>query len=79
MFSVESCLCRDVLTTLVSHGLFPTSPHRPRVAISVDLLEFYPAFFQRACDSVTAFTGALKTFYLYRGYTHCNSKVHFLP
>ena len=60
---------------LVSQGLFPTSPYRPRVAISVDLLDFYHALSQRACDSITAVAGALKSFYSSRGFIHCDSKV----
>lgn len=74
-FVVESCQCQDVMTTLVSHGLFPTSPYRPRVAVSIDLLELYHAFFQRSCEAVTAVAAALKVFYTFRGYIHYNSKV----
>jgi len=38
---VFSCECQDVLQTLVCNSLFPTSPSQPRVAVSIDLLDFY--------------------------------------
>ena len=78
-FVVESCSCQNIMTTLVLNGLFPTSPSRPRVAMSIDLLELYHAFFQRSCEAVTAVAAALKVFYTFRGFIHYNSKVWRLP
>jgi len=74
-FTVEWCQCGDIMTTLISQGLFPTSPHQPCVAISVDLLELFHVLFQRACEATTALAAATKVFYLFQGYIHCNSKV----
>ena len=72
---IISCECQDVLQTLVCNGLFPTSPSQPRMAISIDLLDFYRALFERSCDAVNALAGALDNFYTRRGFHHRNSKV----
>ncbi|KAI9062699.1 hypothetical protein FKP32DRAFT_1573466 [Trametes sanguinea] len=67
----SSVLCLHFETmaqVLVSNGLFPTSPTLPRVAISIDLLDFYFALFERSADAVSALAGALKTFYQRRGF-----------
>ncbi|KAG1769968.1 hypothetical protein EV702DRAFT_1181682 [Suillus placidus] len=62
-----TCLFFDS-QTLVSHGLFPTSPSQPRMAISVELLAFYRSLFQHSCDAVNALASALHTHYVRRGY-----------
>ncbi|OSD02619.1 hypothetical protein PYCCODRAFT_1410600 [Trametes coccinea BRFM310] len=62
------CECRSITQVLVSKGLFPTSPTQPRVAISIDLLDFYFALFERSADAVSALASALKTFYQRRGF-----------
>ncbi|KIM60932.1 hypothetical protein SCLCIDRAFT_123248, partial [Scleroderma citrinum Foug A] len=61
--------------TLVSHGLFPTAPTQPQMAISIELLSFYRALFERSCDAVNAFAAALHTFYTKRGFRIANCKV----
>ncbi|KAG2742874.1 hypothetical protein P692DRAFT_201724506, partial [Suillus brevipes Sb2] len=53
---------------LVHHGLFPTAPSQPRMAISIDLLAFYRALFERSCDAIHALASALKTHYSRRGF-----------
>ncbi|KAG1864624.1 hypothetical protein C8R48DRAFT_601821 [Suillus tomentosus] len=53
---------------LLHHGLFPTAPSQPRMAISVDLLSFYRALFERSCDAINALASALKTHYSRRGF-----------
>jgi hypothetical protein len=60
---------------LVEHGLFPASPSFPRIAFSIHLLEFYRALFQRSCDAINAFAGALSSFYQYCGFQVVNKKV----
>jgi hypothetical protein len=45
------------------------------MAISMDLLEFYHALFQRSCDAVNAMAGALHSFYTFRGYTMVDPEV----
>ncbi|KAH6910087.1 hypothetical protein BKA70DRAFT_1040553, partial [Coprinopsis sp. MPI-PUGE-AT-0042] len=72
---VEACECDPVSCVLVRHGLFPTSPVQPRMAISIALLDLYQALFERSCDAVMAFTDALHTFYKRRGFVHRNAKV----
>ncbi|KAF9456912.1 hypothetical protein BDZ94DRAFT_1136909, partial [Collybia nuda] len=52
-----------LLHVLVINGLFPTAPTAPHMAISIFLLEFYTALFERSCDAIHALAGALNTFY----------------
>lgn len=52
----------------MSQGFFPTAPLEPRVAVSVELLELYGKLFERSGDAITAFTAALKDFYMSRGF-----------
>ncbi|KAG6914320.1 hypothetical protein DXG01_001098 [Tephrocybe rancida] len=61
--TVDWCDCEDLLQVLVFNGLFPTAPQYPRMAISIHLLDFYRALFERSCDAVNAMAGALNTFY----------------
>ncbi|KAF8178523.1 hypothetical protein K438DRAFT_1484286, partial [Mycena galopus ATCC 62051] len=53
---------------LVRHGVFPASPTRPHMGVSIDLLEVYRALFERSCDAITALAAALYTVYKRRGY-----------
>ncbi|KAI9059331.1 hypothetical protein FKP32DRAFT_1668689 [Trametes sanguinea] len=71
---VSFCECTNISRRLVSNGLFPTSPSQPRVAISIDLLDFYFALFERSADAVSALASALKTFYEHRGFPVLDSK-----
>lgn len=61
--NVLACNCSMLLQVLVHHGLFPTAPSQPRMAISVDLLAFYRALFEHSCDAIHALASALKTHY----------------
>ncbi|KAG1901128.1 uncharacterized protein F5891DRAFT_908086, partial [Suillus fuscotomentosus] len=60
---------------LIHHGLFPTAPLQPRMAVSLELLSFYRALFERSCDAINALTCALKTYYFRRGFQLTDSKV----
>ena len=71
----HSCACSPLPNTLVKSGLFPTAPSLPRVAVSIDLLDFYFALFERSADAITALAGALKTLYQRRGFPILNEKV----
>ncbi|RDB19001.1 hypothetical protein Hypma_014420 [Hypsizygus marmoreus] len=71
---VEACSCQSTLQTLLQHGLFPTSPTHPRMAISVAVLDFYQALFERSCDAVNAMAAVLNNFYTRRGYIMLNRK-----
>ncbi|KAI0716907.1 hypothetical protein C8Q76DRAFT_795144 [Earliella scabrosa] len=73
-FEIQSCSCSPLPPTLVKNGLFPTAPSQPRVAVSIDLLDFYFALFERSADAVTALAGALKTLYQRRGFPVLNEK-----
>ncbi|OAX31551.1 hypothetical protein K503DRAFT_812478, partial [Rhizopogon vinicolor AM-OR11-026] len=65
---VLSCKCSSLPQVLVYHGLFPMVPSQPRMAISIELLSFYHALFERSCDAINALASALKTHYSRRGY-----------
>jgi hypothetical protein len=73
--NVESCECVDMFQVMVSNGLFPTSPSKPRMAVSISLLDFYDALFQRSCDAVNAMASALNSHYSRRGFVLLNTKV----
>jgi hypothetical protein len=45
------------------------------MAISIELLNFYHALFERSCDAVNAMAAALHSFYSGRGYHMLNRKV----
>ncbi|KAI6011172.1 hypothetical protein EDC04DRAFT_2959313 [Pisolithus marmoratus] len=57
------CDCSTLPQTLISHGLFPTAPSQPRMAVSVELLSFYHALFKWFCNAINALTAALSTYY----------------
>ncbi|CAA7265927.1 unnamed protein product [Cyclocybe aegerita] len=71
---VHSCDCQGLLQVLVSNGLFPTSPTKPRMAVSIELLDFYNALFERSCDAVNAMASALNSFYTKRGFVLLNAQ-----
>ncbi|KAF8437698.1 hypothetical protein L210DRAFT_3341775, partial [Boletus edulis BED1] len=60
---------------LVHHGFFPTTPSQPWMAVSVELLTFYCALFERSCDAVNALASALHTYYVRRGYRMVDKNV----
>ncbi|KAI6038050.1 hypothetical protein EDC04DRAFT_2570399, partial [Pisolithus marmoratus] len=49
--------------TLISHGLFPTAPSQPWMAMSVELLSFYHVLFKWSCDTINALAATLSTYY----------------
>ncbi|KAJ8079186.1 hypothetical protein PM082_021686 [Marasmius tenuissimus] len=62
------CQCQNLPQVLVAHGLFPTSPSQPRMAISIALLDFYQTLCQFSSDAVTALAGGLAMVYRRRGF-----------
>ncbi|KAG2115497.1 hypothetical protein DEU56DRAFT_919407 [Suillus clintonianus] len=54
--------------------LFPTAPSQPRMAVSVELLSFYRALFERSCDAINALASALKTHYSRRGFVMTDAR-----
>ncbi|KNZ77098.1 hypothetical protein J132_06976, partial [Termitomyces sp. J132] len=76
--TVEWCTCEDLLQVLVKNGLFPTSPIQPRMAISIHLLDFYCALFEKSCNAVNAMASALNLFYARRGFVVLNKQYDFL-
>ena len=72
---VASCECSTVAQVLLHFGFFPTAPSQPRMAVSVDLLAFYRALFERSCDAVNALASALHTHYIRRGFRMVNKNV----
>ncbi|KAF9225956.1 hypothetical protein BS17DRAFT_699083, partial [Gyrodon lividus] len=55
--------------------LFLTSLSQPCMAISIDLLAFYCALFERSCDTTNAFASGLHTHYTRHGF-HMVNKWH---
>ncbi|KAJ8474914.1 hypothetical protein ONZ45_g15786 [Pleurotus djamor] len=74
IIKVTSCPCHELLPLLVGEGLFPCSPVRPNLAVSIQMLEFHRCLFEKALDSVNAFVGGLNNFYLQRGFTLSGTK-----
>ncbi|KAI5981055.1 hypothetical protein EDC04DRAFT_2916960 [Pisolithus marmoratus] len=72
--SITSCDCSTLPQTLISHGLFPTAPSQPQMAVSVELLSFYRALFERSCDAINALAAALSTYYGRQGFRMTNQK-----
>ncbi|KAG1885843.1 uncharacterized protein F5891DRAFT_988238 [Suillus fuscotomentosus] len=72
---VLSCRCSMLPQVLLHHGLFPTAPSQPRMAVSVELLSFYRALFERSCDAINALASALKTHYSRRGFIMADARV----
>ncbi|KAG2125538.1 hypothetical protein BD769DRAFT_1322112, partial [Suillus cothurnatus] len=48
---------------LLHHGLFPTMPSQPCMAVLVDLLSFYWVLFEHSCNAINALVSTLKTHY----------------
>ncbi|KAF7371589.1 CxC1 domain-containing protein [Mycena venus] len=66
---IVTCECMPIAVLLVQHGVFPASPKRPRIGVSIDVLDLYRAMFERSCDAITALAAALHTVYDRRGFT----------
>lgn len=62
------CECITLPQLLLRNGLFPTAPSQPRMAVSVELLGFYRALFERSCDAINALASALHVQYTRRGF-----------
>ncbi|KAK7062073.1 hypothetical protein R3P38DRAFT_2494733 [Favolaschia claudopus] len=65
---LKTCSCKSAGVLLVEHGVFPASPSKTQTGISLELLDFYRAMFERSCDAVTALAAALHTVYERRGF-----------
>ena len=52
---------------MVRGGLFPTSPLEPRIAVSIELLDFYLNLHESSGDAITGVALALKDFYATKG------------
>ncbi|KAG2336107.1 hypothetical protein BDR05DRAFT_978861 [Suillus weaverae] len=66
-----TCLFFDIL---LHHGLFPTAPSQPLMAVSIELLSFYRALFEWSCDAINALASALKTHYSRRGFVMTDTR-----
>lgn len=65
------------MQVLVHHGLFPTAPSQPWMAVSVNLLAFYCALFERSCNAINALASALKSHYSWQGFHMTDTEVRF--
>ncbi|KAH6893755.1 hypothetical protein BKA70DRAFT_1118807 [Coprinopsis sp. MPI-PUGE-AT-0042] len=66
--TVAVCKCYALPHILVSFGLFPTAPQQPRTALSVEVLGFFKALFERSSEATQVLAHALNTHYARRGY-----------
>ena len=73
--NVTGCQCLTILQLLVHHGLFPTTPSQPRMAISIELLDFFRCLFEQSCDATNALSVALQSFYSCRSFISKNTWV----
>lgn len=71
------CDCEPIHEVLVRNGLFPTAPTQPRMAISILLLDFLNALFERSCEAINAQSSVLNAFYSRRGFRVLDKKVHW--
>ena len=69
LLNVTGCACETIPQVLVRHGLFPTAPSQPHMAVSIELLEFYQCLFEQLCDAINALATALRAFYTRRGFS----------
>ncbi|KIK91904.1 hypothetical protein PAXRUDRAFT_13523 [Paxillus rubicundulus Ve08.2h10] len=65
---VQMCKCASLPQVLLYYRLFPTAPSQPHMAVSVELLAFYRALFERSCNAVNALASALNSHYTCRGF-----------
>ncbi|KZP28678.1 hypothetical protein FIBSPDRAFT_994208 [Athelia psychrophila] len=65
---VHSCRCQPIVQQLVKHGLFPSAPEQPRIAVALELLGLYRTLFERSCDAVNALAESLHSHYTRRGF-----------
>ncbi|KAG1802437.1 hypothetical protein EV424DRAFT_1351735 [Suillus variegatus] len=70
--------CSMLPQVLLYHGLFPTAPSQPCMAVSVELLSFYRALFEQSCDAINALASALKTHYSCRGFIMTDARADLL-
>ncbi|KAG9311948.1 hypothetical protein JVU11DRAFT_7211 [Chiua virens] len=71
---VLSCQCATLPQVLVHFSLFPTAPSQPRMAVSIDLLAFYHALFERSCNAVNVLSSALHNHYIHHGFRIVDDK-----
>jgi hypothetical protein len=72
---IVTCDCMPLGVLLVQHGVFPASPTKPHVGVSLDVLDIYRAMFERSCDAIHALAAALHTIYDCRGFTVVSERV----
>lgn len=60
------CRCAAWTARLIKHGFFPTKPNKPRVAISIDLLEMFQCFATGGGFSKLCFANGMREFHRMR-------------
>ncbi|KAF8550352.1 hypothetical protein OG21DRAFT_1419802, partial [Imleria badia] len=56
------CKCQPASTQLIALGLFPSTPMRPSLAVSISLLEFNRQCFLQLPPNVSGWCAAVETF-----------------
>ncbi|TRM61199.1 hypothetical protein BD626DRAFT_406076, partial [Schizophyllum amplum] len=67
--TVNACECRPAARQLVEIGLFPCAPHRPTLAVDLNVLDFVRLLFLHVSPNVTAWCKATELFLMARGHT----------
>lgn len=69
-----------MLAEMVRSGFFPTSPLEPRIAVSIEFLDFYLKLHESSGDAITGVALALKDFYATKGIRATDIRVcgHFI-
>ncbi|KZP33321.1 hypothetical protein FIBSPDRAFT_882070 [Athelia psychrophila] len=75
---VHSCYCQPIAQQLVKHGLFPSAPEQPQIAVALELLGLYHTLFERSCNAVNALAESLHSHYTRRGFHTVNEQGDYI-
>ncbi|KAJ6574191.1 hypothetical protein B0H19DRAFT_889037, partial [Mycena capillaripes] len=67
--TVHFCDCAPAAQQLLAHGLFPSAPWRPTLAVDLQVLELVMKLFVRISPNNTAWCATLESFLAGLGYT----------
>ncbi|CAK5284925.1 unnamed protein product [Mycena citricolor] len=65
---IRLCQCKCLPVLLLENGVFPGTPVKPRIGVSLDVLDSYRAYFERSANAITALAASLATVYWRRGF-----------
>ncbi|KXN90747.1 hypothetical protein AN958_03669 [Leucoagaricus sp. SymC.cos] len=77
-YEVSSCRCQETTHVLLVNGLCPTTPSYLCITVSIHLLKFYHALFEKSCDVVNVIANTLSIFYTQQGFVLLDKKVSLI-